>query len=318
MLPRHLEIKWIAKSPPQGGSDIPRGRRGSRLMRQSAVEESGSFLLEDLTGRDAVLSLAHDCPNLQQAAILEQQDSEEGGGVTEEGGGTFSILSPRSSIESQIDQSNEGSVIENGFHGIAVVVDSPDQSDQCIQTQAAQSDDPTQSHLPLTHGVKFLTGRVEWALTALPRERVLTLKMFAAAQQGSLAELRAVLDSGSRDNVSIPYIFVSSDETSLQCPQQQTRFRYCSISVPNEQGLDINVEYQAPSYTDDSYYNQVFGQRRASTHVPHPLSPLSPLSPTPSNPHPPRLLLHIAVCNGDVEMVRFLLERGADVSGWSM
>ena len=320
--PRQLEIKWIAKNAPQGGREIPQeGRRGSRLTRQSAVEDSGFFQLEDLTGGGAVFSLTPGSPTLLQTAVLEQQGSQEGGGVSEEGraseegGGTFSILSPRLSIESQVDQSSEGTVTEKGFQpAVTVVVDGPDQSDHSIQTQAAQSDAPTPSPLPLSHGVRFQTGCVEWSLTALPRERVLTLKMFAAAQRGDLAELRAVLNFGSRANLTIPYVFVSTDDTSLQCPPEPTRFRYCSVSVPSEQEVDINVEYQAPSYGDDSYYNQVFSQRRASAHVPHPLSPLSPLSPTPSDPHPPRLLLHIAVCNGDVEMVRFLMEKGADVS----
>ncbi len=70
----------------------------------------------------------------------------------------------------------------------------------------------------------------------------------------------------------------------------------------------MNVEYQSPSYSDDSYYNQLFSRRRSSAAV------TRPLSPTPSTSRAPRqLLLHIAVDNQDLEMVKYLLKKGANV-----
>ena len=163
-----------------------------------------------------------------------------------------------------------------------------------------QATDHTQSgfSIRLSHGIQFQTGRLVWSLTALPRNQVLTIKMFSAARDGQLKDLRNIIDSAQWADRPMPHIFVTSP-TSDQF--QSSQYRFSTISIMTEDGIDVNTEYRPPTSDESCLYQ-------------NPSSALSP-SPAASVPHPsPYLLLHIAVVNGDLDMVLYLLENGADVS----
>ena len=129
----------------------------------------------------------------------------------------------------------------------------------------SQRDPKISCHLdiPVTNGVSFVAGCLEFSLTALPLEELLRDRMFSAASSGNLPKLKSVINSVGP-------------------------FR------------DINLEYSSPSYGDESYFDRY--QKHFS------VAPPSCISST----H--KLLLHIAIGNRDIEMITFLLEKGADVS----
>ena len=92
--------------------------------------------------------------------------------------------------------------------------------------------------------------------------------------------------------------------------------RYSTVSQGTLGSLDINSEYSSPSYGDESYFDQMYTGRRSSTRMinPAPHSPSSPNDLTTNQFRPHKLLLHVAIGIGDIEMVKLLLEKGADVS----
>ena len=284
VLAKHLGIRWTP-----GGAEGAAGsswqslvaRRGSKLTRQEHVQEHGHFILEDLTGGGGVFYTTYNAAGLQRSAILEAKDAEEQG---------VRILSPDSSTEIESDGSSNP-------------IESNQSEGGTVQSQSGEAKQDNALHL--THGIRFVTGQLEWSITALPLETLLTLKMFAAARKGNMEELRSILDSNKCSEVSVPYVFVTLTDSAM------LRSRY-SVSMVTEQGLDVNVEYQPPSYAEDYFFNQLSIRRRSSAPLSHPLSPLSPSSP--SSPRTPAsLLLHIAIDNGDLEMTKYLLEKGADV-----
>ena len=74
---------------------------------------------------------------------------------------------------------------------------------------------------------------------------------------------------------------------------------------------DINTEYQPPSYEGDDKFNALFAPRKSFG-----ITQFSLNTPSTANIRQvPRLLLHIAIDNSDIEMVTYLLSRGANVSG---
>ena len=150
----------------------------------------------------------------------------------------------------------------------------------------------------LSHGIQFQTGRLVWSLTALPQDQVLTIKMFCAARDGQLKDLQEIIDSAQCADRPTPHVIVTSPTSD----QWQTfQYRFSTISIVTEDGIDVNAEYRPPTSDESCLYQ-------------HPSSALSP-SPAASISHPsPYLLLHIAVVSGDLEMVLYLLEKGADVS----
>ena len=163
-----------------------------------------------------------------------------------------------------------------------------------------QSTDHIQSGfgIRLSHGIQFQTGRLVWSLTALPRDQVLTIKMFSAARDGRLNDLQSIIDSAQCDDRPTPHVFVTSPTSDLS---QTSQYRFSTVSIMTDNGIDVNTEYRPPTSDDSCVYQ-------------HP-SPTPSPSPAASVPHPsPYLLLHIAVVNGDLNMVLYLLERGADVS----
>ena len=145
----------------------------------------------------------------------------------------------------------------------------------------------------LSHGIQFQTGRLVWSLTALPLDQVLTIKMFSAARERRLSDLRTILESSQCINRPTPFVFVT--------PPPQ--YDFSTLSIMTEDGIDVNTEYRPPT-SDDVHLSQ----RPSSTLSPSSLSPVAPL------PHlSPYLLLHIAVVNNDLDMVLYLLDKGADV-----
>ena len=76
--------------------------------------------------------------------------------------------------------------------------------------------------------------------------------------------------------------------------------------------VDVNAEYNPPSYQKDEYLNLIFSSRKgAKAYSPSPHS----VNPATTSVQRPRLLLHVAIENDHPEMVEYLLIRGADVSG---
>ena len=151
----------------------------------------------------------------------------------------------------------------------------------------------------LSHGVQFQTGCLVWSLTALPQDQVLTIKIFRAAQDGRLHDMRNILDSSEAAVCPVPFIFVTPP-TSMSPQRRVSQYNFSTLSIVTDEGIDINTEYRPPT-SDDSFHHH------STTFSP---SPTAAPSPNPS----PYLLLHIAVVNRDLDMVLYLLDKGADVS----
>lgn len=168
---------------------------------------------------------------------------------------------------------------------------------------------------PLRHGVSFVAGQLEFSLSALPLSQVLTLQMFAATRKGDIEQLNSILDASVAAGVTSPHVIVTPT-------LNKEVNRYSTVSVITEEGLDVNVEYEAPSYSDDSVfsYSHGLGRRRSSGSAVRLIVPVSPSSPGLTANNLPqvcvthKLVLHIAIHKRDVKMVKFLLEKGADVS----
>lgn len=151
----------------------------------------------------------------------------------------------------------------------------------------------------LSHGVQFQTGCLIWSLTALPQDQVLTIKVFRAAQDGRLDDMCNILDSPETAVCPTPFIFVTPP-ASMSPQRRVSQYNFSTLSIVTDEGIDINTEYRPPT-SDDSYH-----------HHSTPLSPSSPAAPSPTPT--PYLLLHIAVVNRNLDMVLYLLDKGADVS----
>jgi ankyrin repeat protein len=157
------------------------------------------------------------------------------------------------------------------------------------------------SGVRLSRGVQFQTGRLVWSLTALPGDQVLTIKMFSAAREGRLQDLCHFLDNAQCSDGPIPLVFVTPPPAASE--HRISQYKFSTLSIVTEKGIDVNSEYHPPNSDDSSSY--------------HPLS--SVLSPSAVStgplPHPsPYLLLHIAVVNKDLDMVLYLLDKGAEVN----
>ena len=82
----------------------------------------------------------------------------------------------------------------------------------------------------------------------------------------------------------------------------------CSLnSVPS---FDINAEYKPPFYEEDEKFNMLLSSRKGSERI----SVVNVSAAAKSTAKQPSLLLHIAISNGDLEMVTYFLDKGADVS----
>ncbi len=162
----------------------------------------------------------------------------------------------------------------------------------------------------ISHGVTFTAGQLEFTITALPLNQLLSIRAFTAAQKGDLPLLKLICDNCVPNGVMSPHIVVTpAIDTDHHC--------YSTVTVMTEEGLNVNIEYQQPVYDDESIFSYSSGRRRTSELVQRLAVPVSPMSPKPQikqERQPHRLLLHIAIENRDVAMVRFLLEKDADVS----
>ena len=164
-------------------------------------------------------------------------------------------------------------------------------------------------------GLRFVAGRLEFSLTPLPPNLILTLKMFDAAKRGNLDELKVLLEDGKSAEVKLHYISPSPPPEEGEDRDK----RLSIVSVVSTQGLDINTEYHAPTYNDEHFFAPGFARRRSSA-LRGPVSVAgSSISPGPGDVGgrsygEPRLLLHSAIQQNHEEMVKFLLDQGADVS----
>ena len=264
-------------------------RRGSRLSRQACVEDQGWFELCDLTegkGPLQILQVSTPTETLRAGLPTIQIDADP--------------LEDASTLASEPPQT-----------GLSL------SDDGTVPSRDDMSTDNHQSpfHSKLTHGIQFQTGRLVWSLMALPRAQVLTLKMFRAAQDGNLDDLRRIIDSSQCADHTQPYVFVTPS-SSGPAPRR-TSYRYSTVSIVSDSGIDVNTEYQPPLFSDDIQLSQPAGRRRLSavpSHSPTHSSPLSPSSPSLG----PRILLHIAIQINHLAMVQYLLERGANVSSLSL
>ena len=254
-------------------------RRGSKLVRQEHIkatdQPSGYFVLHDSTKGEGVFYINIESCDVQHSIILEQPDP----------------LDEQSTLPSGNDAS----------------ASTPQEDTSCLDLESPFC-------TPLSHGVSFIAGQLEFSLIALPLSQVLTLRMFAAARRGDIEELKSIIDSSVAAGVTSPHVVVTP---TLNVDVN----RYSTVSVVSEEGLDVNVEYEAPSYGDDSVfsYSHGLGRRRSSGSAVRLVVPVSPSSPGLTAHNLPqvhvmhKLLLHIAIQNRDVKMVKFLLEKRADV-----
>lgn len=165
-------------------------------------------------------------------------------------------------------------------------------------------------NVALDHGVRFVAGRLEFTITALPLSQLLTIRAFAAAMKGDLAQLKSVVEFSTAAGVTSSHIVVT--------PTHDTKHnRYSTVTVTAEEGFDPNVEYQPPVYDDEGAFSNGMGQRQLSVSIQRIAATISPISPILTEQglgvvtH--RLLLHIAIERKDLDMVKYLLGIGADV-----
>ena len=237
-----------------------------------------------------------------------------GGGEADKTGPTNSQESRRGSKltrQGGMEECEEGCFVLEDLtkgEGHFRVLEKPNQppvADHHSTNSSSEATPPTHV-LRLMEGVKFVTGRIEWIVTALPQELLLTHRMFAAARARDLERLRSILDRS--ELLASPHIVVTpTDSDATPHPL------YSTISVAIEGGFDVNAEFQPPSFAEDSLFNQLIMRRRSSGLQPRPHSLHSPLTLSTFSLSSPRLLLHIAVEQNHHPMVKYLLEKGANV-----
>ena len=104
---------------------------------------------------------------------------------------------------------------------------------------------------------------------------------------------------------SLFFLLLSAAEDSL-APALPT----CVVNIPtSDSSYDVNIEYKPPVYEEDERFIALLSSRKASGPFSSVL--ITPITAQNERPH---LLLHVAISNGDTEMVKYLLEKEADVS----
>ena len=136
--------------------------------------------------------------------------------------------------------------------------------------------------LELAHGQEFITGRVVWKVIALPSDVVFNLKLFAAARSKDLALLKQEIEAEEERSARRH----SSEERRFSVVEYLQVARRDQKSQPVlTEGIDINI-IDDP---DTSYHGNTV-------------------------PLTAKMLLHVAIENKDKDMIRYLLDKGADVS----
>ena len=136
--------------------------------------------------------------------------------------------------------------------------------------------------LELSHGQEFVTGRVMWKVIGLPADVVFNLKLFAAARSRNLSLLKQQIEE-------------EEERSKRRHSSEERRFsvvEYLQVARSDQrcqpvltEGIDINI-------VDDQDTNY-HGNTAAPT---------------------AKMLLHVAIENKDQEMMRYLLDKGSDVS----
>ena len=93
--------------------------------------------------------------------------------------------------------------------------------------------------LRLSRGVQFQTGRLVWSLTALPVDQVLTIKMFSAAREGRLDDLRRILDYSQCSDGPIPLVFVTPPPAGSE--HRISQYKFSTLSIVTEKGTVFNT-----------------------------------------------------------------------------
>ena len=227
-------------------------------MRQDCFDGHGHFVLEDLTGGSGVFCVTYNATSLQHSAIPEDTEEQR----------VVKVSSPAGDQSDQSIKAQSGGVTPLEVGGAQGEVGGAQGEVGGAQGEVggaqgevggAQGEvEGEESALHLMHGVQFVTGQLEWSIMALPLEKMLTLKMFAAARKGDLDELRSILDSSKCTDVTVPCVFVTPIDSAAVFSH------HSSVSMVTEQGLDVNVEYQPPSYAEDHFFNQISIRRRSS------------------------------------------------------
>ena len=72
----------------------------------------------------------------------------------------------------------------------------------------------------MTHGIQFVTGKLVWEISALPKEVELTAKLFHLAERGELEEMQEVIGKieSSRSQFDNPLPTFSISKTTLLTP----------------------------------------------------------------------------------------------------
>lgn len=141
---------------------------------------------------------------------------------------------------------------------------------------------PSESDICLIHGISFVAGLLEFSVTALPFEQLSIVRMFSAACSGNLPKLKAIIES-----------------------------------EVTQGDVDINAEYFNPISPDESDFDRLHRFQKSLSQpiqLSVPSSSISANDVSIAQSQPQKLLLHIAVVNNDTNMVKYLLEKGADVS----
>ena len=166
----------------------------------------------------------------------------------------------------------------------------------------------------LRRGGTFVTGVVEWSVTALPPGTVLLLKMFAAAHRNDLDELRSIVEVGRTKRLFVPHLAITSDSGEGGAGGgrgEEGRFKHSFVFAPSDHGVDVNEELCLPLSLEEEPKGAELCQSLSFEAFKVAVS-----APETRKPHlsSSKLLLHVAIDNNNLEMVKYLLELGADVS----
>lgn len=106
------------------------------------------------------------------------------------------------------------------------------------QVEQGSSNTLKSRRVRLSHGVQFQTGRLVWSLTALPQDQVLTIKMFSAAREGRLEDLKRILDYSQCLEGPIPVVLVTPPAVS---EHRISQYKFSTLSIVTEKGIYAQV-----------------------------------------------------------------------------